>query len=327
MKEHKLFSVDQHGFLPNKSCITQLLIIIEHWTKIIDEGYCIDNIYLDFSKAFDSVPHERLLLKLRILGLSELTIKWFTSFLGNRTQRVCIEGEYSNWVKVTSGVRQGRVLGPILFLIYINDLPDAVNSFVKNFADDTKLYNTANSDEDCEKLQNSINDTSVWANLWQLPFNADKCKVIHFGRNNPETNYTIPNSSGTVQNLTTIDEEKDLGVFFDKKLTFNNHINHCVKKANQMLGLIKRNFTALDPYSFTQLYKALVRSHLEYGNVIWRPHYRKDILKLEKIQKRATKCIKSISHLTYEERLKFLKLPTLEYRRARGDMIQTYKII
>ena len=327
MKSNKLFSNDQHGFLPNRSCITQLLLIIEHWTHLIDDGNNIDTLYLDFSKAFDSVPHNRLLLKLRKIGMSDSIVNWFKSYLENRTQRVCIEGIYSEWEKVTSGVPQGSVLGPILFLIYINDLPESINSFIKIFADDTKIYNTVNNITNQTILQKDIDNATEWANMWQLPFNAEKCKIMHIGRSNQNYNYTMVNASGVNKDLMVVNVEKDLGVIFNSNLSFKEHVNSSIGKGNQMLGIIKRNFTALDTNAFIQLYKSLVRSQLEYANVIWRPYLRADINNIEKVQRRATKYIGQLAHLPYEERLKAINLPTLEYRRARGDMIQTYKIM
>jgi hypothetical protein len=327
MNDNSLFSPDQHGFLPNKSCVTQLLLIMEHWTQLIDDGNCIDTIYLDFSKAFDSVPHNRLLIKLKNFGMCDLAINWFRSFLTNRIQRVCLEGSHSEWKHVTSGVPQGSVLGPILFLIYINDLPNSIKNFVKIFADDTKLYSINNQVEHCISLQADIDQAYEWSQTWQLPFNAEKCKVMHIGKNSLLNNYTMKNTNGDTQQLEVVNEEKDLGVIFDQKLSFNTHISTCIAKANQILGIIKRNFSALDQISFILLYKTLVRSHLEYANAVWRPNLKKHINQLEKVQRRATKCIPSLQNLPYEERLQRLKLPSLEYRRARGDMIQTYKIL
>lgn len=326
VKDNNIFSDDQHGFRPHRSCVTQLLIIMDEWTKILDEGNNIDCIYLDFAKAFDSVSHNRLLMKLTNIGFGDTPLQWVKSFLSDRRQRVCLPGAQSEWVPVTSGVPQGSVLGPILFLLFINDLPDAINTFVKIFADDTKIYNTVKNEEDVALLQQNIDNAVSWSKTWQLPFNDSKCKVLHIGKKNTEANYTIGEGEAKI-NLERVQEEKDLGVTFDDKLDFKTHINQSILKANRILGILKRNFCQLDQPSFTLLYKSMVRPHLEYGNTIWRPHKREDINRIEKIQRRATKQIKSISHLSYEERLSILRLPTLEYRRARGDMIQTYKIL
>ena len=327
MKDNNLFSNDQHGFLPKRSCVTQLLLIIDHWTKLIDEGHLIDSIYLDFSKAFDSVPHNRLLLKLQTYGIESTALKWIHSFLTERKQRVHINGKYSEWEAVTSGVPQGSVLGPILFLIFINDLPNAIHSFIKIFADDTKIYNTPDMDNAHYELQTDIDKSFEWSQIWQLPFNSEKCKVMHIGYKNPQNNYTIPNLFAQSVTLDKVTNEKDLGITFNEKLDFSTHMSTIVKKANQMLGLVKRTFENIEPKAFITLYKAMVRSHLEYANCIWRPYKKGEIQSIEKVQRRATKCINELSNMTYTDRLQTLNLPTLEYRRQRGDMIQTYKII
>jgi hypothetical protein len=327
IKENNIFTDDQHGFLPHRSCITQLLIVMEEWSNWIDEGSMFDTIYLDFSKAFDSVPHQRLLLKLKTLGMGETLINWVRSFISNRKQRVMLNGKFSKWESVTSGVPQGSVLGPVLFLMYINDLPDAISQCTKIFADDTKIYGKIENNDSCN-LQNDINNASTWSQIWQLHFNSKKCKVIHYGKKNINKPYDIYNPcTHNNENLSVETEEKDLGILFTNDLNFDKHITQCINKANRMMGIVKRNFEFLDANIFIPLYKSLVRSHLEYGNCIWKPYKRIQINKLEKVQRRATKCVNSISHLPYADRLKILKLPTLEYRRQRGDMIQVYKII
>lgn len=193
--------------------------------------------------------------------------------------------------------------------------------------DDTKIYNTPDTKSEVSQLQYDINNAVTWSQVWQLPFNSDKCKIMHIGKSNPNVRYNIINQYGNQSDLDTVTEEKDLGVLFDPNLRFNKHIEGIIKKANQMLGLVKRTFETVDHKAFIILYKSLVRSQLEYANVIWRPYRRGDIDKLEKVQRRATKCLKDLAHLPYQERLETLKLPTLEYRRKRGDMIQTYKIM
>ena len=328
LKNYDILVENQHGFRPSRSCVTQLLLIIDHWTKIIDNGGKIDNIYMDFSKAFDSVPHNRLLVKLQKYGFDMNSLNWFNSFLTDRKQRVCLSGEKSSWKTVSSGVPQGSVLGPILFLLYINDLAETTKCFVQIFADDTKLYSNVNRPDIAESLQSDINSTVDWSKTWQLPFNEKKCKVMHISKNiQPQTHdYYIQGENEYVK-LESVDEERDLGVLFNKTLSFRSHINGALSKANQMLGIIKRGFIYLDDTSLTSVYKSIVRSHIEYANVIWRPHLKEDIRKIEKIQRRFTKNISSLSNLPYEERLRKLKLPSLEYRRSRADMIQTYKIL
>ena len=163
MMENSLFCDEQHGFVPGRSCMTQLLITIELWTELLDTGAPLDVIYLDFKKAFDSVPHKRLLSKLDAYGLGESIKEWIKSFLVNRKQRVTVNGIMSSWSEVLSGIPQGSVLGPILFVIFINDLPDVVISITKIFADDTKLFRAIRTLEDREKLRDDLNQLVKWS--------------------------------------------------------------------------------------------------------------------------------------------------------------------
>ena len=319
MMKHNLFADQQHGFVPLRDCITQLLLCLEDWTGLIESGEPFDIIYTDFSKAFDSVPHKRLMVKLESYGIRGDILNWIESFLSGRTQCVAVEGIHSTWKKVLSGIPQGSVLGPILFVIFINDLPDEVKfNHCKMFADDCKLYGTVNQ---TNLMQSDLNSLANWSEKWQLPFNTSKCKVMHVGISNKKKTYEL-NS----QELQVINSEKDLGVHVDDELKFHVHTAAATKKANQTVGVIKRTYESRDPVTITTLYKAMVRPLLEYGNVIWGPFYTGDIRAVEAIQHRVTKLIPELKDLTYEERIKSLKLPSLRYRRRRGDMITMYKL-
>ena len=322
LMKNNLFTNDQHGFVPGRDCITQLLVCMEIWTKMIEDGHCFDVIYTDFSKAFDSVPHERLFVKMESLGIGGDILKWVKSFLRERTQCVNVDGAYSTWKKVISGIPQGSVIGPILFVIFINDMPDVVKRCLcKLFADDCKLFGRVqDANDDC--VQNDLSNLEEWSRIWQLPFNAKKCKSMHFGYNNPRRTYTLNN-----QVLESITSEKDLGVMVDDSLKFHIHAAYATKKANQMLGVIKKTYVTRDANTISTLYKSMVRPHLEYGNAIWGPCYIGDLKLVEGVQRRATKLIPHLYEKPYEERLQELKLPSMEYRRKRGDMIQCFKII
>ena len=213
-------------------------------------------------------------------------------------------------------------MGPILFIIFINDLPNEIRASIKIFADDTKIFKAIRSITDINHIQEDINRLVTWSLKWQLHFNKEKCKVVHYGKNNPHNNYKIGNS-----NLVSDTTEKDLGITFDNQLTFAKHINQICAKANSRVGIIKKNFATLNIQNVRLLHKSLVRPILEYGSVIWSPHLRKDIMELEKVQKRVTKLVPELQHLPYEQRLKQLNLTTLEYRRKRSDIIQIFRII
>ena len=282
MTEGRHFCDTQHGFVPGRSCTTQLLVRLELWTDWLDKG---DVIYLDFKKAFDSVPHIRLLQKLKAYGVEGDLLNWIQHFLMGRKQRVSVNGILSDWVIVLSGIPQGSVLGPILFVIFINDLPDMVKSTAKIFADDTKIFNRILNRDDHQQLQANLNYLVKWSEEWQLGFNESKCKVLHLGTNNPRLEYQMNSVT-----LMTDTAEKDLGVTIDNKLKFHRHISNAVNIASRMLGLVKATFTCLDEITVPRLFTAMVRPHLEYGNVIWSPHYLTDS---KEIEKNPTLCYKA----------------------------------
>jgi ribonuclease P/MRP protein subunit RPP40 len=284
-------------------------------------------VYLDFSKAFDSVPHRRLLLKLESYGVGGQVLKWIQNFLTYRKQRVSVGEAVSSWAEVHSGVPQGSVLGPVLFVCYINDMPDMIKSFIYMYADDAKVGRRVSCDMDREALQMDLDKLGQWSSKWQLRFNVDKCKVMHMGRSNMMAKYSMQLENGGTYVLQETKEEKDLGIWMDTNLKFSGHVTHAVNKANQLLGLIRRSFTYLDILTIKQLYTAMVRPHLEYGNVVWHPRLKKDVKLLEKIQHRATKMVPALKKLKYEDRLKRMNLPSLAYRRLRGDAIETFKFL
>ena len=323
MTKQHLYSPSQHGFRKQRSCMTQLLEVMDNFTKMIEDGFDIDVIYLDFKKAFDSVPHERLLNKVSSYGIQGNILTWIRSFLSNRVQRVRVGGAISPTEQVVSGIPQGSILGPILFTIFINDLPDSIESTCKVFADDTKIYNNP---EKANILQEDLNKLQIWSEKWQLGFNISKCKSLHIGTKNPKITYTMDNNN-VPQEVTVCEEEKDLGVTFDKDLNFSSHIDKSINTAKRILSMTKRAFKFLDKEAIIKIYKALIRPHLEYGNIIWSPIYKKHSKAIEKIQRQLTKSIPGLKEKTYETRLKILKLPSLKHRRRRGDLIETYKIL
>ncbi|MEW8547072.1 MAG: reverse transcriptase family protein [Candidatus Thiodiazotropha sp.] len=328
MTENNLFSPVQHGFVAGKSCCTQLLEVMEDLTEALDNGKDVDMVYLDFCKAFDKVPHRRLLTKVWGYGIRGKVYIWIKEFLSNRVQKVMVNGKGSDTAKVTSGIPQGSVLGPILFLIFINDLPEVIQASIKLFADDAKIYQIVSSEEDINQFQENINRAVNWSKTWQMFYNTAKCKHLHVGSHDQNQEYTMTTSEEPISTtITKVDREKDLGVVVDKSLKFTEHIDSKIKLANRNLGLIFRTFTFLDKEIFLNLYKSLVRPHLEYAATVWSPVYKKDKIAIENVQRRATKLVKNISHMSYSERLKILGLPSLEYRRERADVIQVYKIL
>ncbi len=324
LKKHNLLYKHQHAFVGQRSCITQILEALDTWTSIIEEEDTVDSIYLDFAKAFDSVPHQRLLTKIKALGIDGKVLAWLAAFLSNRRQCVHVNGSTSGWSDVVSGVPQGSVIGPVLFVIFINDMPNHINNFISLFADDAKLFGKSTTPTDRASIQEDLNTLQQWSEKWQLSFNASKCKTLHLGKENVRHGYSMASTSGQVT-LEQTTCEKDLGVLIDDKLSFDEHISQAVKRANTKLAMIRRTFTHLDKNMLVQLYTSLVRPILEYGNVIWSAHLQSHINQLEGVQHRATKMLSTISHLSYPDRLKELNLPSLSFRRMRGDVIEMYK--
>ena len=324
-----LLSVYQYGFLKGRSTTLQLMKVLNDWTESMENKFSTDCIYLDYQKAFDSVPHRRLISKLRSYKINECLVNWVEDYLQNRSQFVEINGKESQWLPVTSGIPQGSVLGPLLFLIYINDLPENVNSTVYMYADDTKIYREIQSDDDHEVLQRDLETLKTWSDRWLLKFHPSKCYCINIGKKNDDVitfKYSMT-EDGNKFDMTRVNEMKDIGVIVDSELKFDRHINSKIETANKVLGIIRRSFLYLSADILIPLYKALVRSHFDYAMIIWNPHLVKHIESIEGVQRRATKMIPEIKHLPYSERLQILKLPTMAYRRARGDMIEVFKIV
>ena len=323
-----LLSEKQHGFREGRSCLSNLLTTLEDWTETLDDKACVDIAYLDFRKAFDLVSHKHLLLKLHKHGINGQIGNWIKAFLENRKQRVVIRGYESDELDVISGVPQGSVLGPLLFLIFINDLPKCTTCPVCLFADDSKIYckvpryGKDNNNGEQSVLQSDLDELQKWATKWKMSFNVNKCKIMHMGYGNDKHQYNLGG-----EQLAETTEEKDLGVLIDNELKFTKHIRGIVSKANRMIGLIKISFECIDTEMFLNLYNSLVRPLLEYCVQSWSPHLERDITLLENVQRRATKIVKDLRNKEYPDRLRELKLTKLEDRRTRGDMILTYRLL
>ena len=322
--ENELLNSSQHGFMAKKSCLTNLLHCLEEVTAILDSGDCVDILYLDFAKAFDKVQHKRLLSKLEALNIKGEILAWIKAWLSNRKHRVVLNGKQSDWCAVPCSVPQGSVLGPILFIIYINDIDGCIEDIIAlllKFADDTKVIKRISTVADNLALQDVINNLMAWAKKWQMSFNVGKCKILHLGNNNPQFVY---NMEGVTLNVTS--NQKDLGVFVDQSAKPSLQVSKAAQKANQVLGRLLRSFKCREKTTMVQLYKTFVRPHLEYAIQAWCPYTIKDIDTLEKVQKRFVRQITSLSG-TYEEKLLKIGLTSLRDRRTRGDCIETFKML
>jgi hypothetical protein len=330
--ENKVFSGNQYGFIKGRSTVLQLLKVVDNWVKALDDGGQIDVIYTDFEKAFDKVPHRRLISKLYAYGVDTVLIMWIKAFLSSRSQQVRVGVEKSACKPVLSGIPQGSVLGPLLFVLFINDLPTVCDkgSQMFMFADDAKLYKCIKSDIDSNILNKCCNDLYTWSETWLMKLNTSKCKVLsicHNKCNIIKYDYGLDVAGQGFVLLEHEDCMKDLGVWMESELSFEKHITDKINVANKMIGIIKRNFVDLDSKCFLLLYKCMVRSHLEYAVSVWSPYKKGLISSLEDVQRRATKLVKGCKSLSYIDRLHYLQLPSLRYRRIRGDMLEVFKIL
>ena len=319
---HGLIRPSQHGFRAGMSTVTNLLEFYHNMFCTLNTTGSVDVVFLDFRKAFDKVPHRRLMSKVRALGIGGEVSRWIENWLADRRQRVLANGAPSGWTVVTSGVPQGSVLGPLLFLVYINDLDSNIVSRTSKFADDTKLGINAADLAAVEGLHADLLRIGRWSADWLMPFNTDKCHVLHVGASNPREAYSLLGAPVTPSPL-----ERDLGVLVTEDFKFSEQCLAAERRAQKILGYIKRVFKHRTRSTVLTLYNALVRPHLEYAVQFWSPTLQTDIQRLERVQARATKLVPGIRNFGYERRLRALGMFTLEQRRLRGLLIETFKVL
>ena len=290
MDRHAILKHFQHGFRKQHSCETQLINTLEELCKGLKDEQQIDALILDFSKAFDVVGHRRLLGKLDHYGVRGDTHQWIESWLTGRIQRVVVEGESSEDVPVRSGVPQGTVLGPLMFIIYINDIADGTDSSIRLFADDALLYRVVSSTRDCSKLQYDLHTMCRWGSDWQMDFNPKKCHVLSITKKRNPICY--PYTLNGVQ-LSHVENHPYLGVELDCKLSWKKHINNTTGKAQRTLNLLRRNLHGCSQKTKDIAYKTMVRPTLEYASASWDPYEQRQINQLEAVQNRAARFVKN----------------------------------
>ena len=318
----------QHGFRNKRSCDSQLITTVHDFTTCLNRKEQTDAILLDFSKAFDKVDHEGLLHKLQHAGIQNSSLNWIKSFLLNRTQQVLVEGTTSPPKPVVSGVPQGTVLGPLFFLVYINDICSELSpgTTMRLFADDSLIYRTIKTPQDSLILQKDLNTLQKWESTWKMEFHPDKCKLLRI------TNKTVTkiNFDYTIHNtiLSLTDSAKYLGVIIDSKLKWTDHYDDTCQKANKVLALLRRNLYGCPTETKVTAYNTYVRPVLEYGCCVWDPHCQVHIEQFEKIQKRAARFATGNHVLRTgqtEVNMRRLNWKPLQERRAKTKLGTFYK--
>ena len=264
----KVLNNEQHGFRRGRSCEAQLALSVNDLAKVLDRQSQADVVIMDFSKAFDLVPHQRLHSKLCHYGITWKLHNWIQKILTKRTQQVVLEGVSSSSITVTSGVPQGTVLGPLHFILYLNDLSEGISSQVRLLADDCILYQEINTLSDCQDLQNDTNTLCNCESKWQMKFSIDKCYIMHVTHKRNPLLITY-NMNGRPIEATA--SHTYLGIGINNKLSWAEHIGNTVSKANKVLGLLRRNLYSCSPFVNETSYMSLVRPRLEYCSSIWDP--------------------------------------------------------
>ena len=332
--ENNILSETQHGFLTKRSTLTQQLQLVNQLTLNYENNTTTDIIYLDFAKAFDTVPHNKLIHILKHIKINPLIIIWIQNFLQNRSQQTAVENSLSKSCSITSGVPQGSVLGPQLFTLFLNILLRELESIPQivpyAFADDLKIISTHP-----QQLQTSLDTITAWSKLWQLKINPTKSEHIQFtSRTQPQTQNTYKIDNQTIQRTKAV---RDLGICLTEDLKWSVQTSKVHSKAIPIMYTILRSFRTQNPNTYTTLYKTYVRPIIEYNCSIWNPNqYIKyqtpinlsDIRRIESVQTKFTRllCQKlNINYDNYQHRLNILQMETLESRRLKADLILVYK--
>ena len=294
--------------------------------NIVDNGNSVDIAYFDYAKAFDKVSHRLLLRKLSRYGIGGKLLAWLSNYLEERKQRVLVGNAKSPWLEVVSGTTQGTVLGFLLFLLYINNLPSKCSpedeSRIMLLADDTKSFEEIGTDvnqqqEGQQKLQGRIDRIAQWAKDWKMEIHPAKSKILHIGKANPGLTYTMNGSE-----ISTVLIEKDIGFWMSEDLSSTTHVQKGKCKAMAEIGRIRRNFSYIDKKAFCILYNQRIRPHLDYGMTACPPRSSAEAKSLEAVQSKATALVYGMKGKNSEERRKALGLMSLQQRRERRDMME-----
>lgn len=324
----RIISPEQHGFFRGRSVDTNLVTYTDFIFNAFEAGFQVDAVYTDFSKAFDKINHNLLLNKLLEIGVHGDLLRWIKSYIVNRSQAVALRGFISGFLPVSSGVPQGSHLGPLLFILYINDIGTCFSkSSHLVYADDTKIFRIIKSHNDCVELQEDLERFAAYCQSNQLLLNHDKCHIITFARKKQPLLFHYNFAGAFVHRVGRV---RDLGVTLDAELSFNPHIDTITAKAFKRLGFILR---LSKPFRLTHtlkiLYFSFVRSILEFGCVVWNPQYKIHISRIEKVQSKVVKSLNYRSEQNQPSHSSFNRhiLASLEKRRLYLDQIFLYKLL
>ena len=329
LNRNNILCDEQHGFRNGRSCESQLLITVNDFAEALNDKQQIDSILLDFSKAFDKVNHYKLGLKLKHYGIKGDCLKWIVSFLKHRTQQVVLNGSFSESADVLSGVPQGTVLGPLLFLIYVNDMPALLQSLLRLFADDAYLYRCIKSILDMHHLQEDLDKLQTWERNWDMEFNRQKCKLLSItNKLKPiPTSYTIHG-----EELESVETAKYLGLTLHKKLRWNKHVSSICTKAHQKRSFLQRTLRRCSRKAKIQAYKIYVLRIIMYASCVWNPTGQSNSglrKELESVQRKAARFVHS--DWSYESSptamIKNLEWISTEQHRKIASIMMLHKII
>ena len=321
---NNIVSSAQHGFIRRRSTQTQQIEFMDKIASHYDKKQQLEIIYLDFSKAFDKVSHCKLLNLLKHIKLHQQLVRWIQNYLTGRSQITIVDSSYSESVHITSGVPQGSVLGPLLFITYIQDLlttitTECVDTTVYAFADDVKLLTT-----NPVELQRALDIVNEWTQNWDLFLNISKSEHLSI-RPTVERTFFISNHE-----IPKVHKVRDLGVVISDDLKWKTHVQKIRLKANILGHIILKTFLSDNTQLLVNLYKMYVRPIIEYNTCTWSPHFQEDIDSLEAVQGNFTRRVcqrGNISYIDYADRLTKLKIESLHSRRIKNDLILVYKMI
>ena len=317
----------QHGFCKGRSTCTNLLESFNDWTLSLQYKHYVIVAYIDFSKAFDSVSHEKLFVRLYSYGIRGTLLQWLREFLTGRTHQTRVGFSLSSVIQLLSGVVQGSGIGPLLFLSYINELAEILGRAginVKLFADDVKLYMQIVNSCDTGKLQYALDLVTEWAKAWQLTVSINKCCLLSIGRLPPAAPAEFYIDG---QKMSLVSSCRDLGVLVSQDLKPTAHIKQMVASAHRRANAILRSFLSRDIDTLVRAFNVYVLPLLEYNSIVWSPQGKQDIECIERVLRRYTKRLPGLKSYPYKSRLKRLNLTTLELRRLHIDLVWCYKIV